>query len=77
MGERENHPGTDGAREGKADQVVQHQHCQAAEQQPVEQGHALVGGEYDGGIEGNVRAQLVFRFHAQVNIQRLIALGQR
>ena len=55
---------------------MQQQHRHAAQQQAIEQGLALAGGQHHGSVESNVGAQLVVRDHAQVNIQRFGALRQ-
>ncbi len=66
-----------GAMVGVAGEVVQDQHHQATEQQPVDQRLVLVGRSQHGRLKGDVGAQLVFRDHAQVHVQRLLALRHR
>ncbi|MNO83035.1 hypothetical protein D3C76_743250 [compost metagenome] len=65
-----------GARIGKADEVVQHQHQQAAEQQAEQQGLALIGGNLSGRLQADARTQLMLGNQAQVNIQRMRAARQ-
>ncbi|MNH08561.1 hypothetical protein D3C79_679800 [compost metagenome] len=65
-----------GARIGKADEVVQHQHQQAAEQQAEQQGLALIGGNLSGRLQADARTQLMLGNQAQVDIQRMRAARQ-
>ncbi|MNP09933.1 hypothetical protein D3C76_1020610 [compost metagenome] len=60
----------------EADQVVQDQHHQAAEQHAEQQRLAVVGSGYGRGLQGDGRAQLVLGDQAQVDIQGVRAVGQ-
>ena len=68
--------GSAGAGVDEADQVMQDEHHQAAEQHAEQQGLAMVGGGYRCGFQAYRRAQLVLRDQAQVNVQRVLAVGQ-
>ncbi len=61
----------------EANQVMQDQHHQATEQHAEQQRLGLIGGGARSGLKADGRAQLVFRYQAQVDIQALLAVGQR
>ncbi|MNH09351.1 hypothetical protein D3C79_688030 [compost metagenome] len=65
-----------GARIGETNEVMQHQHQQAAKQHAKHQRLALIGSDLGSRFQADARTQLMLRNQAQVDIQRMRAVRQ-